>query len=509
MTVGIVGFAIALAIPQSLGAAEPKDLVLRVHFAGAGKVLSDRSAAKIRPYFNSVPASNFWSKICERLSETAPTWTGSTVTANPALGPLLRPIFDDLVQQESWIEVTGQDANRKTLIAAMVPAPRAEFWKKNLGQLSPTDKTRLAFASQGKWAVIAAGPGAEAAAKAQAAALAKSGLPKFAEDHWLEADISGPVLAAHLPLPYTDNLSLIQLALAFKGEDVRPTMALKYSKPGNWKLDSWTIPTKAMKEPLASFCAVNGVASWLEKSSVPKKIGLQTVPNQLYGWSGYSMPNLTFAAAPMPGVTNLLRKMSTTLPAYLMDEVAGTEVGQILWVSNRMSLLWQGLPFTLPHCLPVSDPAGEFLMLGLFPSPPKGEPPAPELLQRVNGRKDLVYYHWEITTERVQAWRGIYQIAPFFTKLHEVKVSKPAQTWLTSISSNMVNTVTEVTVASPQELSLKRKGPIGLTGFELVTLTRWFDSLDMGPNDGILRRNLLRRPAGGDKRNSPGVPLKP
>ena len=73
----------------------------------------------------------------------------------------------------------------------------------------------------------------------------------------------------------------------------------------------------------------------------------------------------------------------------------------------------------------------------------------------------------------------------------------------------MVNTVTEVTVASPQELSLKRKGPIGLTGFELVTLTRWFDSLDMGPNDGILRRNLLRRPAGGDKRNSPGVPLKP
>jgi hypothetical protein len=48
--------------------------------------------------------------------------------------------------------------------------------------------------------------------------------------------------------------------------------------------------------------------------------------------------------------------------------------------------------------------------------------------------------------------------------------------WLESVASHLGNTITEITVASPRELQLRRTSHLGLTGMELLILAEWLDS---------------------------------
>jgi hypothetical protein len=48
-------------------------------------------------------------------------------------------------------------------------------------------------------------------------------------------------------------------------------------------------------------------------------------------------------------------------------------------------------------------------------------------------------------------------------------------TWLKAVSPMLGNTVTEITVTSPKQLTLVRKSHIGFNALELVLLTRWLD----------------------------------
>jgi hypothetical protein len=50
------------------------------------------------------------------------------------------------------------------------------------------------------------------------------------------------------------------------------------------------------------------------------------------------------------------------------------------------------------------------------------------------------------------------------------------QKWLDAIEAKLGNTITEVTVQSPRELTLSRNAHAGLNGLELVTLAYWLDS---------------------------------
>jgi hypothetical protein len=48
--------------------------------------------------------------------------------------------------------------------------------------------------------------------------------------------------------------------------------------------------------------------------------------------------------------------------------------------------------------------------------------------------------------------------------------------WLSAITPKLTNTATEITYSGPQELSFARKSDLGLTGFEIATLSTWIDS---------------------------------
>jgi hypothetical protein len=176
--------------------------------------------------------------------------------------------------------------------------------------------------------------------------------------------------------------------------------------------------------------------------------------------------------------------------AAFNDDLKSRGGGELKMASNRVDVSWQGL---LPVVVPFLQPAketndAEFLAGGLFPFTPNAKPPPVELVQRVSGRTDLVYYDWEITQYRLLQWRSISQVLPIFAKQPVVYTNElgrqtrfvparvPEQKWLTAIEPMLGNTITEVTYKSPNELHLVRKSHLGLTSVELVLLSHWLAS---------------------------------
>jgi len=98
------------------------------------------------------------------------------------------------------------------------------------------------------------------------------------------------------------------------------------------------------------------------------------------------------------------------------------------------------------------------------------------LFEQVRGRTNLFYYDWEITQARLVHGKQFYQLLCGATGRHVPSTNTAAQRWIAAVGPKLTNTVTEITQAGPQELSLVRRSPIGFTGFELATLATLLDS---------------------------------
>jgi len=93
--------------------------------------------------------------------------------------------------------------------------------------------------------------------------------------------------------------------------------------------------------------------------------------------------------------------------------VAGPGVGAVIAYAVVGFLLWTvswllavvvllGVPMLAPYIQAVKEVSGQYLFAGGFPNSPRSQPVPPELFQRL-ATKNLVFYHWEITAERVSA----------------------------------------------------------------------------------------------------------
>jgi hypothetical protein len=171
---------------------------------------------------------------------------------------------------------------------------------------------------------------------------------------------------------------------------------------------------------------------------------------------------------------------------------------KVLWVSNKAEIIVQGLPAAVPSLRPARDKDNQYLFMGMFPLSPKTNPPPPELFGQVLGRKNLVYYDWEFTPERLLQSKQFYQMYYIGNGLHLPGEKFPTQPWMVKISSNLTETATEITVTSPTELTLVRKSRLGFTGFELAGLMSWIESphfplqYELPPKRGTIRPPVQR-----------------
>src|SRR5204863_6750551 len=105
---------------------------------------------------------------------------------------------------------------------------------------------------------------------------------------------------------------------------------------------------------------------------------------------------------PMDQSSNVLRQISPRVPAFVKHYFDEEPMGSLLYVTNRSELIWRGFPLFVPTIKAVSAPEGDFLVVGLSPLlTPKTNQIPMELLDQIKSRRDLLYYHWEMTQERV------------------------------------------------------------------------------------------------------------
>src|SRR5262249_36540518 len=149
--------------------------------------------------------------------------------------------------------------------------------------------------------------------------------------------------------------------------------------------------------------------------------------------------------------------------------------------------------------------SGDFLLGGFFPNLFRPASLPPELLAAMN-RPNLVYYHWEITSERLKLIPQLSQLLLMITQHKQLDGRSAAYKWLEQIGPTLSGSaVTEVTQIAPTELAFNRRAPGGLTAVELRAFASWLEATNFPGYD-------LRQPARPQMKNRPhptmpGAPL--
>ena len=214
------------------------------------------------------------------------------------------------------------------------------------------------------------------------------------------------------------------------------------------------------------------------------------------------MPLQTYGAVPVQNAATLVNEVAPRIQAAISTNFTVNLRSEAQWYSNHTAMVWTELPFVVPFFLSMKSGEGEFFYFGLFPPPDSATnaPPPQELINSL-ARTNLLYYDWEITEERLRHWRALTSLADVFRFERTFPTNTPSQLWLTAVTTNLGNAVTEISLLPPKGLDFVRRAHLGLTGFELVALARWVDasnfpiSGDQGP-----------APAG---KNAASTPVKP
>ena len=473
--------------------------LFQLHFTGSAHLAKGTNATKLSGVLGLPATAELRSYTWGKLAKAGILWTKPMPAEAGDQSALLGPLLDDLVQAESYAEARGPVGQVEGVLAIELNQARAALWSTNLWRLTqawkwgtPAEIASGTFRGWGlrrtgspglvqvvraeNWLLVGVGGVRLELLPALAQQISKSGRPVASLNHAvLEAEADFPRLGAWFPSFAKYRLPHSRMVVTGNGEGLRTEVRMRYADGVPWTVQPWKIPTALIRDPLISFTVGQGIGPILGKMEVVQELGLKTLPDQFCLWGqGYETAH-TFLTVPMEDSSNVVQKLAPVLPR-VMEKHLTNAMGNISWNSNKADLAWRELPFIAPHMRPVRSGQDEFVFAELFPLAPHPNPAPAELMAQINGRKDLVYYDWELTQARLSHAKQFYQLFSIIMHRRGISPTAPTEKWLAALTPYLGNTVTEVSKTSPNELTLVRKSYVGLTAFELVTLARWIDS---------------------------------
>jgi hypothetical protein len=475
----------------------PRNLIVQIHFSGAEKISADANSFAFTNLFCSPEAQALRNQTLNKLAHAPYQFLQKRMT--PGAGDetaRLRPLLDDLLRAEWFLQIrAATNGSPEFALAVYLDENRAQLWRTNLANVLeswtemsvekihdgwqmkkhvPPDLIR--FVRAGDWVVLGCGqdelPLYDEIVRR---VLAEKRPASVAENCWLSADLDWPRLVRWvLPL---EKFDLPETQLQVVGRDDNLCVDGKFIFPQRLALplERWRIPTNTIHEPFVSFTAVRGFAPWLEKKSWAQPFKIEPMPNQVFIWALAQIPFQTFFAVPVPDATNAIRQLGGDLSAALGKDFQHPAPGLRTLVTNDNEITWRGFPFVSPSVQLVREPAADFLLAALFPNSPDSGPLPPELFTTL-APTNLVFYHWEITAERLPEVRNLSQIALLFAHRNQLGGKSAAAQWLNRIGPTLGNTVTTITQTAPDELTFTRKASGGLTAVEFVALANWLEA---------------------------------
>ncbi len=477
-----------------------ESVVYRHHSIGASAMLQAPDGARARDIWALPQTAELRQQVTHRLGQVVQKEFSSTApNSAETVSNEISALLADLADQENLLDVRGPEGRLEWTLAIKLPEARQKAWQaglprivslSNLGSVSASKldgveasiarltqkQLQLSWSLRGEWLLVGLAPKLPATWSTWAASLKQTGRPAAASaGPWFQVQADLARLRKTFPLLPEFLDSKLMASVTPKNDGLRTDAKLTFSKPLNWKAEAWNLPTDSIRDPLVGFAAARGIEPLLRKNEELKLLQLPTYPNQACAWSLARVPYFTFAAYPQTGVSNLLWNALPNLPNVITNH--GKLVGQLLWVSNTSQIIWQGMPIITPLLQPFADSGREFLFAGMMPAPAIQKKPPGELFAFTN-KANLAYYDWEITEERILSWRRIFQVGLLGFMREAPRNDAPSQKFLDELGKGkrVGNTISEVTVTGPSELTFVRHSHSGFTGFELVNLCRWIDS---------------------------------
>lgn len=530
---------------QTTGSRTYKGPLFRYHYSGRAGLPAGTNATRFKEIDALPSTAALRSDIAQKLSAALlPFWRDSLPAGVPDQSALLKPLVEDLLTTEAFVEVRGNPGKTDLAIAVLLSDERAQVWDRNLRLLStawrmgtqkdissegfkgwevkksPAPDTFQIFRA-GKWTVVGLGHGALTQVPVLLAEAKKSGRPIPAlvnQIYDLAADV--PALRAWFPFLSQWPLPPILANVSGRGDGIRTEVRFQYSGKIPWTFEPWKIPTNIVSEPLTSFTIGQGLAPFLKQVKAFNEIGVDRLPNQFTAWGLHNEQCRMLVAMPVPNATNTMQQLSLGVPRVMLSSFTNLQ-GKFLYGTNRHELLLAGgLPWITPWLTAAANGRDEYILGGLFPMAPTHTPVPDELFAQIRGRTNLLYYDWEITEHRLNHGKQFYQLASLINRRKTPSTNTSSKRWLVEIGPKLGNTATEISQTGPQELVLVRRSHVGFTGFELATLSLWLDTPGFpyqfglpGPLPAIKPRSganapSARGPANTPKPAGPALPVK-
>ena len=492
--------------------APDRDLMARIHFAGTAQLASDANAGKFNDIAAMPESRDLREQTLQKLA-TAPFryLKGKLANQNDDEASLIRPLAEDLIASESYIEMSGPtNPAPDFMLAVRLNNERAAVWRKNLATILAT-WTKLPvkdiqaegfkgwelkkhewpnlvrFFRAGDWVVFGWGQNELPLQAGLLRRIKDKGRPADAlNGALLDAWVDWATLASRFHVSSPIKLPQTQLIAECRKDSGRPEgyvreqMVMKFPEPLGLTLDAWKIPTETIHSStndfLASFTAIRGIAPWLGRIRSVKELDATPLPNQAFVWAMSQIPFETSFAFPVPDATNYLRNIEPKLVSLVNSNSGAMSIGaEAEWTTND-EITVRGNPFFGPHLGAVRESAGDFLVGGVFPKLPREGPMPSELVDQIMSRTNLVCYDWEITEVRLAQWRALSQLSLIMAEKPITTTNTPAQKWIDAVKPKLGNCGTVITLTAPNELTLVRNSPIGLTGFEITWLAYLLDA---------------------------------
>jgi hypothetical protein len=462
----VLSILLATAVGGVRAALPSPDLVAEIHFAGAQKILAAKNSSAFTNQFCSAEALALRARVADKFSAWLAGWLQKNVGAD-AGAEKLRPLLDDLQTAEWFLEARAAAGGRPELAVAInLNAARAQIWQANWSQIFPAGNSKVS----GGWLVLASDAGASAVVENVSKRLSQ------AADNWLSLDVNWPRLAQWCPAAKEFNLPETQFIVSAPDSNFLITGKFLFPENLALNLPAWQVPTNLIHSPFVSFTATRGFADWLKAQSWALDYQVTPAPSEYFVWSLPQIPYQTFAAAPFPDSAAALVQVQARLQAKIdSQKVAGNSLMPFTLENRNGEVAITGVPFASPFLRATHDPSGQFLLAGAFPLPPRGKSLPAELFNRL-AEPNLVFYHWEITAERMPQVLNLSQLALVLTSHRQLDGNSPMMKWIQKVTPTLGNTVTEITQTGPAEMAFVRKSSGVFTAMELFALGCWLES---------------------------------
>ena len=338
-------------VQAQTGASAPAP-VFRIHSIGP-KAWSADDGGAAKDIWGLPASAQMRRHVLDRLSLSVAQGLEPKAAGQPTDTPALRPLLDNLWKTEWYLEILEQpQGGFERTLALRLDEAQERVWQADWAKVdgwrpkASLQTSAISLLSTNHWTALhgvgspaggSAGPSSEASLWTR---LHRAQLPSdAARDAWFTVDVD--LAKWRLGQPKDANLPRVQLAVGGRNEYLRTQGQLTFPRPLGIAVQGWQIPMGMIRDPLISFTAVQGIASWLKQKPIIQELGLGDIPNQLYLWGMSQTAFQIQGAVPVANAGQAFERIAAKWVPEFNAPLSRYAVGNIVRLTDRPSLIWE------------------------------------------------------------------------------------------------------------------------------------------------------------------------